>query len=239
MRPEICPATVYHGSGCGCNVFLGRLQGLRPFRLQRSRTRPPVRQQRQQVEDGKAGEGGNPGNSECGRSLAFAQTVEGRSCLGSVNWLNVGVALADEYPGIGCGNIAMAQGWENRSGTASTRARNLLGHVIGGRPREEQRRSVRLQAETLSCNLGAVVDLSAGGTRILVNRELSGMLDVTLWDTDRQLTLRAEVIWCKRLGFRKFEVGLKFRRLKPVDAGELTELASSNSSYLNSSLNAA
>ena len=128
----------------------------------------------------------------------------------------------------------MTQGWEKRSGTVGTVVRRFLGHTV------DRRKSVRLlEEESLSCNLGSVIDLSAGGTRILVNRELSGNLDVTLWDTDRQLTLRAEVIWCKRLGFRKFEVGLKFRRLTPDSAGELTELASSNSSYVNSSLNAA
>ena len=44
-------APVYHRSPSGCNVYLGRLPPLRPCRLQRSRTRPPVRQQRQQVED--------------------------------------------------------------------------------------------------------------------------------------------------------------------------------------------
>ncbi len=34
-----------------CNVYLGQLQVLRPLRPQRSRARPPVGQQRQQVED--------------------------------------------------------------------------------------------------------------------------------------------------------------------------------------------
>ncbi len=151
----------------------------------------------------------------------------------SVKWLTVGAALADECTEIGCGNIAMAQGWEKRS-TVGTMVRRLLGRTL------ERRKSGRLrEEEILSCNLGSVVDLSAGGTRILVNRELSGMLDVTLWDTDRQLTLRAEVIWCKRLGFRKFEVGLKFSHMTPDDDRDLAELASRNSSYLTSPHNAA
>ena len=160
----------------------------------------------------------------------------GRSCLGSVKWLTVGVALADEYAGIGCGNIAMAQGWENPSGTV----RNVLGRVVEGRARRERRKSGRLrEGETLACDLGSVVDLSAGGMRILAKRKLTGKLDVTLWDTELGLNRRAEVIWCKRLGFRKYEVGLEFRHLTMDDVAELTELATRNRSHLTSSQKAA
>ena len=163
-----------------------------------------------------------------------------RSCLGSVKWLIVGVALADEYQGIGCGNIAMEQGWENTSGTVRTMARNVLGRVVGGRTRGERRKSGRLrEGETLACDLGSVVDLSAGGMRILGNRKLTGKLDVTLWDTELGLKRRAEVIWCKRLGFRKYEVGLEFRHLTLQDVAELTELATRNRSHLTSSHKAA
>ena len=42
---------MYHGSRCGCNVSLGRLPRLSPCRPQRSPARPPIGQQRQQVED--------------------------------------------------------------------------------------------------------------------------------------------------------------------------------------------
>ena len=171
--------------------------------------------------------------------MAFAQTG-GRSCLGSVKWLNVGVALADEYTGIGCGNIAMAQGWDNPSGTVRTMARNVLGRVVEGRARRERRKSGRLrEGETLACDLGSVVDLSAGGMRILGKRKLTGKLDVAFWDGERGLKLRAEVIWCKRLGFRKYVVGLEFRYLTTDDVRKLTELATRNISHLTSSRNAA
>ncbi|MCZ6812375.1 MAG: PilZ domain-containing protein [Planctomycetota bacterium] len=164
----------------------------------------------------------------------------GRSCLGSVKWLNVGVAPADEYTGIGCGNIAMAQGLEDRSGTVSTMARNLLGSVVGGRARRERRKYGRLrEGETLGCNLGSVVDLSDGGTRILGKRKRKGKLEVMLWDTQRGLSLPAEVIWCKRLGFRKYEVGLEFRHLTMDDVGALTGFATRNHSHLTSSRKAA
>ena len=141
----------------------------------------------------------------------------------SVKWLTVGVALADECTGIVCGNIDVAQGGENPSDKYRAVARSSLGRVA------QRRKSGRLrQATTLACNLGAIVDLSASGARILRTRKLRGKLDVILFDSVRLLKLRAEVIWCKRLGFRKYEVGLKFHQLTPDDAGELTELASSN-----------
>ncbi len=133
----------------------------------------------------------------------------------------------------------MEQDWENRQTTVRTIVRGFLGRVVG-RPRKERRKSGRLRnGETLACNLGSVIDLSAGGTRVLRNRKLTGKLDATLWDADRLLHLRAEVIWCKRLGFRKYEVGLEFRHLTLDDVRALSDLAMDNSSNLASSHEAA
>ena len=74
---------------------------------------------------------------------------------------------------------------------------------------DRRRRSGRLPQESLTCNLGAVLDLSAGGMRLLCNRPLDGKLRVFLAGYDLSVALQAEVVWTHRHGRRRHEVGLK------------------------------
>jgi hypothetical protein len=76
--------------------------------------------------------------------------------------------------------------------------------------REGRRVPGRLPQELLSCDLGPVLDLSAGGMRILATRPQAGAFDVRLRGADVSLTLRVKVAWARRLGFRRHEVGLSF-----------------------------
>jgi hypothetical protein len=70
-----------------------------------------------------------------------------------------------------------------------------------------------------------VLDLSRGGARILARTELEGEVDVILKSLAGDLTLRARVRWIRRLGFRKFEVGLMFVGVDPIGLTRLSEIS--------------
>ncbi len=76
-----------------------------------------------------------------------------------------------------------------------------------------RRRSGRFPQESLTCNLGAVLDLSAGGMRVLCNRPMEDEVRVFLAGYDISVALQAEVVWTHRHGRRKHEVGLRFLKV--------------------------
>ena len=80
--------------------------------------------------------------------------------------------------------------------------------VIGRR--SGRRLPGRLPQEGLHCNLGPVLDLSAGGMRVLAKRPHHGELTVCVDGFDMSLRLQANIVWCERHGLRCYEMGLKF-----------------------------
>src|SRR5262245_53896654 len=93
----------------------------------------------------------------------------------------------------------------------------------------DRRRHGRLKAgETLSSNIGTVRDLSAGGMKVMSRRKYRGKLDVALWDIHRGLRVSAVVVWHRRIGFRRHEMGLQFLDVTPEVARELTALGADN-----------
>lgn len=119
------------------------------------------------------------------------------------------------------------------SATGSDGRRSLVG-ALRQRARQltsgaDRRVHGRLKAgDTLASNVGTVRDLSAGGMRIISRRKLKGIVDVALWDIHRGLRLSAEVVWRRRLGFRRHETGLRFLEVNPDMARELTSLGADN-----------
>lgn len=94
---------------------------------------------------------------------------------------------------------------------------------------DERRAGVRLLQESLMCSLGHVLDLSIGGMRIRASRALEGEHEVELKDAEEPLALKAQVAWCHRMGFRKYQVGLLFLDTTPEQRQHLTRLATRNS----------
>lgn len=90
---------------------------------------------------------------------------------------------------------------------------------------DARRASGRLRQEALDCNLGAVLDLSLGGMRVLCNRPPKGEIDVELMGSEVKLRLRGEVVWTRRVGFRKYEVGLNFLRVPAETIKQLTRIS--------------
>ena len=92
----------------------------------------------------------------------------------------------------------------------------------------ERRRAGRIKPAPLSCNLGAVTDLSGGGMRIISRRPLTGEVTVELWDTDRRVEVQGQVIWTKHLDADEYEIGVEFSSVAPEVVRALTALALSH-----------
>lgn len=84
----------------------------------------------------------------------------------------------------------------------------------------ENRRYGRLKGPGLSCNLGAVIDLSAGGVRVLSKRKVKGRT-VVYFDTGdgQKLGVKTRIAWSRRIGFRTYLMGLQFEDL-PLSAAK-------------------
>ena len=93
------------------------------------------------------------------------------------------------------------------------------------RPADDRRAHGRLPQELLQCNLGSVLDLSMSGIRVRCTRPPKGIVDVELMDLEDPVNLKAQVMWIRRLGFRKFEVGLNFLDVPPDVARQLTRVS--------------
>jgi diguanylate cyclase (GGDEF)-like protein len=84
----------------------------------------------------------------------------------------------------------------------------------------ENRRYGRLKGPGLACSAGTVIDLSAGGVRILSNRRLKGRTVIYFGIRQEQrLGVKSKIVWCRRVGFRTFLVGLQFEDL-PLEAAK-------------------
>jgi len=97
------------------------------------------------------------------------------------------------------------------------------------KPDANRRAQGRLPQELLQSNLGPVLDLSMGGMRVRCGRAPKGEVDVDLMGLVEPIRLRAEVMWSRRQGLLKFEVGLKFIDIAPDVARQLTELSLNHS----------
>ncbi len=93
------------------------------------------------------------------------------------------------------------------------------------RPLSDRRRSGRFKGGRLGCSIGKVIDLSGGGMRIRRATRLSSQMDVRLWTANRQITVPAKVAWVRRIGFRKYEIGLEFRSLTAETEKDLSTFA--------------
>jgi hypothetical protein len=94
---------------------------------------------------------------------------------------------------------------------------------------KDLRRSGRLRVELLSCKLGHVLDMSATGMRVrrrgrqLVSK--GDKVQVTLKSLLGQQTVKAEVMWIKKLGFLRYEFGLRFVDITPEESAALIQIA--------------
>ena len=90
---------------------------------------------------------------------------------------------------------------------------------------DERRAHGRLSQELLQSSLGPVLDLSIGGMRVHCTRAPKGQIDVILQDLEAPVTVRADVMWTRRIRFRRYEVGLAFPHVPPDVAKQLTRVS--------------
>ncbi len=119
----------------------------------------------------------------------------------------------------------MLRGLHNRNNPVRHLARKVREGASRLRPLGERRRFVRLKGGNLQCNRGRVKDISAGGMRLQSSRRYSSKTTVDLWTATRRVTIPAHVVWTKRIGFRKYEIGLEFQDVTKEIAEHLTAFA--------------
>ncbi len=89
----------------------------------------------------------------------------------------------------------------------------------------DKRNQHRLRPKGMSCNLGAIVDLSSDGLRLLTRRRLRGAQTVVLTGAYQQdLKLTARVVWHRRLSAGEHVHGVRFERLTYEQRDQLNEL---------------
>ena len=122
----------------------------------------------------------------------------------------------------------MANRWVNRTDAVRTIVRQFRQRATLLRSPDRRHHGRVKAGETLSSNIGRVLDFSAGGIRVLARRKLKSVVDVALWNIHRGLTVQARVIWTKRLGLRRHESGLEFIEVSPDAASGLAALGADN-----------
>ncbi len=80
---------------------------------------------------------------------------------------------------------------------------------------EDRRSKIRIPQTELHCSLGKVLDISSTGLRVVCRRKLKDEVTFQLNTTVDPLTVQAKVVWVKRSGFCKHEVGLRFIQSSP------------------------
>lgn len=122
-----------------------------------------------------------------------------------------GVAIAKWIAGSVSQNIYVPQGTSERSNHR---------HAVSA----ERRSKTRNVEVELQCSLGQVLDISSTGMRVACRRvPKEKWVKFVLNAEVDPLPVHAKVVWAKRLGFRKHEVGLLFINPSP----ELDKLISS------------
>jgi len=100
--------------------------------------------------------------------------------------------------------------------------------IQNGNACDERRRTGRIEQEHLTSNLGPVLDLSRGGMRVLATRKHHGEVMVRLDSPVGRLQLPGRVMWNRRLGWRRVEIGVQFTDFQPHTARHLQHIAASH-----------
>ena len=88
-----------------------------------------------------------------------------------------------------------------------------------------RRESDRVNPYWLHCDPGYVLDISETGIRLLVKRPLRGQMKLPIWTDDIGVHVQTEVVWSRKIGFRQYEVGLRFIDLTELEVSQLRAIA--------------
>ncbi len=77
----------------------------------------------------------------------------------------------------------------------------------------------------MGSNVGIVVDLSDGGMRVRSRRRQYGAVDVELTTRTDVVRVKAKVVWTRKIGFRRHEMGFQFLDMTPETSARVAALA--------------
>lgn len=91
-----------------------------------------------------------------------------------------------------------------------------------------RRRHGRLTTESLTINNGVVLDLSASGMRAQIKGRVlftvGDQASFRLRSCAREMTVDGRIVWVKKSGFRKHQIGVEFVNITPDRVQHLLEL---------------
>ena len=88
-----------------------------------------------------------------------------------------------------------------------------------------RRSAGRVLQQGVACDLGPVLDISAGGMRILSTRSRKGRVQISLMSSESKMSLVAQAVWSVRIGFRRHLIGLQFQDLDDAAQQRLASIA--------------
>ncbi len=95
---------------------------------------------------------------------------------------------------------------------------------------QNKRRHGRVRCQGIMCSFGEIMDLSASGMRVetaIRPPNANQVIHVTVQTHEGPLAVAASVVWSRKTGFFKREIGLRFVDLLPGAAVALSRLGSS------------
>lgn len=96
-------------------------------------------------------------------------------------------------------------------------ARNSDPFALTDKHGDENRRAGRLRCQSIKCSLGQVVDLSGTGLRVQCKGRpgvpVNEPFGLTIHAPTGVVTAPVTAVWVRRVGFRTYEIGLRFGEL--------------------------
>lgn len=85
-----------------------------------------------------------------------------------------------------------------------------------------------METESIACNLGPVLNLSATGMRVLCWKTPKNPVTIELVGCETHLTVQGEVAWIQKVGLFRRVVGIHFVGLTEEQTRQLTSMAMVN-----------
>ncbi len=99
-------------------------------------------------------------------------------------------------------------------------------YTADGKEDSRRRRHHRVKGRgAVNSNLGRVLDLSGGGLRVLGKKKADGQGRVELISAIDSVVFPARVVWCHKVGFRKYVIGLEFIDLTTEQIQQVSQFA--------------
>ena len=126
--------------------------------------------------------------------------------------------MADEW--------GMRTGWVSQQDAARVIDRRIKATFAREEGDADRRRRGRVKSMGLvTSNLGNVLDISSGGLRVLNKTKMEGEGRVELISPTDRVIVPARVVWCHKVGFRKYIMGLEFIDLTTEQIQQVSQFA--------------